>query len=50
MAEKLTNQEKYKLHLEWLNKVSSPTKEEIDELQYNYKVGKYAPKKGKGNA
>lgn len=47
MAEKLTPQEKYELHLKaWADIHYQPTKEEVDEIQFLYKVGKYA-KKGK---
>jgi hypothetical protein len=45
MSEKLTQQEKYDLHLQsWVLINYKPSKREQDELQYLYKVGKYAPK------
>jgi hypothetical protein len=48
MSEKLTNQQAYELHLmSWADAGIKPSKEEVDELEYLYKVGRYTPKKGK---
>lgn len=43
---KISNDEAYKLHLKsWKEAGLNPSKEELDELQFLYKVGKYAKKK-----
>lgn len=49
MTKKLTNQENYNSHIEAWKKIGyEPSKEELDDIQYLYKVGKYN-KKGKQN-
>lgn len=48
MAEKLSNEEAYNLHIKsWKEAGIKITKDEIDDLQFLYKIGKYAGKKDK---
>ena len=49
--EPLNQQQKYDAHVQAWAKINyKPSKKELDDLAFIYKVGKYAPKKGKGNA
>ena len=46
MAEKLTSQEAYELHLKaWKEAGIKIDKAELDDLQRIYKVGRYTPKR-----